>query len=195
MNLDLAFLDCSLEVIEIMKPFKIIYYIFLTFIIAIALLLIISVFPITGNIKFMVVQSGSMEPEIKMGSIVMVKPVDEYKIGDVISFGEVTRIKAPTTHRVYDIKVVEGEPYYITKGDANNAPDIREITKSEIIGKVLFSVPYAGYVVDFTKKPIGFALIIVVPAAIIIFDEIRRIFGEVGKMRQKKEEKTQKNNL
>lgn len=191
----MAFLDCSLEVIEIMKPFKIIYYIFLTFIIAIALLLIISVFPITGNIKFMVVQSGSMEPEIKMGSIVMVKPVDEYKIGDVISFGEVTRIKAPTTHRVYDIKVVEGEPYYITKGDANNAPDIREITKSEIIGKVLFSVPYAGYVVDFTKKPIGFALIIVVPAAIIIFDEIRRIFGEVGKMRQKKEEKTQKNNL
>jgi len=106
-----------------MKPFKIIYYIFLTFIVAIALLLIISTFPITGNIKFMVVQSGSMEPKIKMGSIVMVKPVDEYKIGDVISFGEVTRTKAPTTHRVYDIKVVEGEPYYITKGDANNAPD------------------------------------------------------------------------
>jgi len=104
-----------------MKPLKIIYYIFLAFIVAVALLLIISAFPITGNIKFMIVQSGSMTPAIKMGSIVMVKSVDEYKIGDVISFGEVTRTKAPTTHRVYDIKVVEGEPYYITKGDANNA--------------------------------------------------------------------------
>lgn len=164
-----------------MKPFKIIYYIFLTFIVAIALLLIISVFPITGNIKFMVVQSGSMEPEIKMGSIVMVKPVDEYKIGDVISFGEVTRTKAPTTHRVYDIKVVEGEPYYITKGDANNAPDQREVSKREIIGKVLFSISYLGYAVDFAKKPLGFALIILVPAVVIISDEIKKIFGEVKK--------------
>jgi len=164
-----------------MKPLKIIYYIFLAFIVAVALLLIISAFPITGNIKFMIVQSGSMTPAIKMGSIVMVKSVDEYKIGDVISFGEVTRTKAPTTHRVYDIKVVEGEPYYITKGDANNAPDQREVSKREIIGKVLFSISYLGYAVDFAKKPLGFALIILVPAVVIISDEIKKIFGEVKK--------------
>jgi len=170
-----------------MKIFKVLYYILITFIVAIALLLIISVFPITGNIKFMIVQSGSMTPAIKMGSIVMVKPVNEYKIGDVISFGEVTRTKAPTTHRVYDIKVVEGEPYYITKGDANNTPDQREVSKREIIGKVLFSVPYLGYAVDFAKKPLGFALIILVPAGIIILDEMRKIKREIKGKRQKKE--------
>jgi len=164
-----------------MKIFKIIYYVFLAFIIVIALLLIISIFPITGNIKFMIVQSGSMEPAIKIGSIVMVKPIDEYKIGDVISFGEVARTKAPTTHRVYDIKVVEGEPYYITKGDANNTPDQREISKREIIGKVLFDVPYLGYAVDFVKKPLGFALIILVPAVVIISDEIKKIIREIKK--------------
>lgn len=164
-----------------MNIFKIIYYIFIACITAIALLLIVSVFPIPGNHKLFIVQSGSMAPAIKMGSIVMVKPMDEYNIGDVISFGEVTRTKAPTTHRIYDIKVVEGKPYYITKGDANNTPDQREIPEREVIGKVLFNVPYFGYVVDFAKKPLGFALIIIVPAAIIIFDEIKKIFSEVKK--------------
>ena len=164
-----------------MKPLNIIYYIFIALIVIIAGLLIISVFPITGNIKFLTVQSGSMNPTIRTGSVVMIKPMDDYKIGDVITFGKITRIKSPTTHRIYDIKVVEDEVSYVTKGDANNAPDLREIPKREIIGKVLFSVPYVGYAVDFAKKPLGFALIILVPAAVIISDEVKKIYGEVKK--------------
>jgi len=160
---------------------KIIYWVFIGLIIAVVLLLIVSVFPITGNYKIMIVQSGSMAPAIKMGSVVMVKPADDYKIGDVITFGPYTRTKAPTSHRIYDIKVEGGNPVYITKGDANNAPDAREIKQSDILGKVLFSVPYLGFAVDFAKKPMGFALIIIVPAALIIFDEIKKIFGEIKK--------------
>ena len=163
-----------------MKIFKIIYYIFLAFIGVIALLLIVSVFPITGNYKLMIVQSGSMAPAIKMGSVVVVKPADDYKIGDVITF-QPGRNNEPITHRIYDIRVVNGEPRYITKGDANNAPDQREISKREILGKVLFSVPYIGFAVDFAKKPLGFMLIIIVPAALIIFDEAKKIYAEVKK--------------
>jgi signal peptidase len=166
------------------NPFKIIYYIFLTFIVAIAILLIVSVFPIGGNYKLFIVQSGSMEPAIKMGSLVIVKPAKDYKIGDVISFGLVTKTKAPTTHRIYDIKVTDGKISYITKGDANNAPDQREVSKKDVIGKVLFSIPYLGYAVDFAKKPLGFALIILVPAAIIIGDEIKKIYEEIKKKKQ-----------
>jgi len=164
-----------------MKIFKIIYSIFVAFIVVVALLLIVSVLPITGNYKIMTVISGSMAPDIKMGSVVMVKPVADYKIGDVITFGPYSKTKAPTSHRIYDIKVEGGAPVYITKGDANNAPDARELQKKDILGKVLFSVPYVGYAVDFAKKPMGFALIIIVPAAIIIFDEIKKIFYELKK--------------
>jgi len=169
-----------------MKIFQIIYYILLAFVVMVAILLIFSAFPITGNYKLMIVQSGSMAPAIKTGSIVVVKPADDYKIGDVITFGPYSRTKAPTTHRIYDIKVVDNEPRYITKGDANNAPDQREISQREIVGKVLFSVPYVGFAVDFTKKPIGFMLIIIVPAVIIIYDEARKIFEEIRKKRQQK---------
>ena len=163
------------------KPFQIIYYIFIAFIAVVAVLLIISAFPITGNFKVMVVQSGSMAPAIKMGSVVAVKPADDYKIGNIITFGPYSRTKSPTTHRIYDIKVVNGQPRYITKGDANNAPDQREISKRDILGKVLFSVPYLGYAVEFAKKPAGFALIIIVPAAVIISDEVKKIYNEIKK--------------
>ena len=164
-----------------MKFLKIIYYTILGFIGLVAVLLVVSIFPITGNYKLMTVISGSMEPAIRVGSVAIVKPVNDYKIGDVITFGPYSKTKAPTSHRIFDIKVVDGQPIYITKGDANNAPDTREISKKDIIGKVLLSVPFAGYAVDFAKKPIGFVFIIIVPAAVIIFDEVKKIIQEARK--------------
>ena len=163
---------------------KLIYYILITLIVAVVLLLIISTFPITGNYKVLTVISGSMEPAIKTGSVVMVKPESDYKIGEVITFGPYSKTQAPTTHRIYDIRVAEGQVIYITKGDANNGPDTREIQKKDVIGKVLFDVPFVGYAVYFAKQPLGFTLIIIVPAAIIIFDEIKNIYGEVKKKKK-----------
>jgi len=164
-----------------MQISKIIYYIFIAFIVAIASLLIVSTIPITGNVKILTVLSGSMDPAIKTGSIVIVKPVNDYKIGDIITFGETTNLNAPITHRIHDIKIVEDQPRYITKGDANDVPDQTEVSKSKIVGKVLLTVPYVGYAVDFARKPLGFALIIIIPALIIIFDEVKNIYAEIKK--------------
>lgn len=169
-----------------MKIFKIIYNLLFVCLIVIALLLIVSVLPITGNFKILTVLSGSMEPAIHTGSVVAVKPSDNYKIGDVITFGKISKTEIPTTHRIFDIKLQEGKPIYITKGDANNTLDMKEVLGSEVVGKVVFSVPYIGYAVDFAKKPFGFMLIIVIPAVIIIYDELRKIGNEVKKMRDKK---------
>jgi len=172
-----------------MKVLKTIYYVFLGAIALIALLLIVSIFPITGNYKILSVLSGSMEPTVKTGSVVIVKPSADYEIGDIITFGQITKTKVPITHRVHDIKVQNGEPVYITKGDANNAPDTREVRKSEIIGKVLFDAPYMGYALDTARKPYGFMALIILPAAIIIYDEGRKIWGEVGNLKNQKKDK------
>lgn len=173
-----------------------VYCLFIAFIAAIAVLLIISVLPITGNYKVLTVLSGSMEPAIKTGSVVVVKPANNYKIGDIITFGEISKTKAPTTHRIADIKVQDSQPIYITKGDANNTPDQKEVAGKEIIGKVLFDVPYVGYAVYAAKKPWGFALIIIAPAMIIIWDEARKIWKEIKKAKsdkKKTEDNTEKN--
>ena len=168
------------------KIFKILYGVFFAAVIVIAVGVIVPLLPIPGNYQLLTILSGSMEPKIHTGSIVAVKPSDNYKIGDVITFGGNGNTKTPTTHRVHDIRVEKGKPIYITKGDANNAPDSKEVLPEEISGKVLFSVPLMGYAISAAKKPLGFMLIIIIPAVIIIGDEIKRIGKEVKKMKKKK---------
>jgi len=169
-----------------MKILKIVYYTFGVFVVVVTLLLIGSALPIPGNYKIFSVRSGSMVPAIKQGSVIIVKPVSKYKVGDVITYGAWGKTKDPITHRIYDIKITEGEPVYIVKGDANDDPDPRGVAQEGIIGKVFFSVPYIGYVLVAVQKPIGFAVIIIVPALAIMYDEVRKILKEVKKNKELK---------
>ncbi len=169
-----------------MKILKIIYYIIFICIGAVAVLLLVSILPISGNIKFMIVQSGSMEPAIKMGSIIMVRPIDDYNIGNIITFGPYNTKNPPITHRILEIKNIDGQISYVTKGDANAGADREGVTKKEVIGKVLVSVPYVGFVVNALRKPIVFALIIIVPAILIIFQKLIKIKNEIVKIKKEK---------
>jgi len=166
------------------KLIKIIYYIVVFAIFLMAVLMIASIFPITGNYELRVVQSGSMEPAIKTGSVAVIKPSDDYQVGDVITFGDVYKSETPITHRIVDIKVIEGDYYYITKGDANDDNDPKDVPKEDVIGKVLFSLPYAGYVVQEARKPFGFAILIIIPGVIIVYDESKKIWKEIKKTKK-----------
>jgi signal peptidase len=169
--------------------YKIIYWIFLGFVGIIAAALILSILPIPGNIKVLTVLSGSMEPTLGTGSVVLIKPMENYKIGDIVTFGPYSKTKPPTTHRIYEVKIVEGQTFYVTKGDANNASDQREIRKSDILGKVLLSVPWAGYAIEAARKPWGFLAIVLVPAAFIAWDEAIKIKKELTKGKKPEDKK------
>ncbi len=153
-----------------------------------ALLLIASKLPIAGNYQIKIVLSGSMEPAIKTGSIVVIKPADSYRIGDIITFGPDNKKNIPISHRIVETRVINGETRFLTKGDANKQPDIAEVKVSAVIGKVILSVPYFGYLLDMARKPLGMIILIGVPAVVIIFDEGHKIWREMKKMRQKKDE-------
>ena len=168
------------------KLSKIGYGLLIAFLVLIGGLLIFSMVPIEGNFQIKIVLSGSMEPEIKVGSVVIVKPVDRYEVGDVVTFGKDDRDNIPTTHRILDVRVVDGEMRFITKGDANEDRDGRELTADGIIGKVLFDIPYLGFILDMAKKPLGFAILIGIPAVIIVSDEFRKIWKEARRIRDKK---------
>lgn len=158
----------------------------------IVLLLLSSALPIPGGVKTFVVQSGSMEPSIKTGGIVVVKPArstgsgqaDSYAVGDVITFGPRSKTKPPTTHRIIEVKE---DGNFVTKGDANDDEDMRTVSRYEVIGKVLFSVPFAGYAVAAAQKPWGFTIIVVIPAAIIIWEELQKIWRELQKKKDYKQ--------
>jgi len=160
------------------------YYAFVAIVISIAIVILASVLPIPGKLELKIVQSGSMEPAIKTGALVVIKPESTYKEGDIITFGKDTKKDIPTTHRIVAIRAESGVAVYTTKGDANNAADPKEIKQSEVIGRVLFSVPFLGYIIDFAKHPIGFILLVGLPALYIVYDEVTKIVGEVKNLRQ-----------
>lgn len=174
---------------------KILYSAFIVLVVLIAGTLLFSMFPVEGNIQIKIVQSGSMEPAIKTGSLVVVKPSDSYVVGDVITFGADTRTEVPISHRIVEMRVEDGKFLYRVKGDANNAEDPTEVKEEDVIGKVVFDIPYVGYILDFARTPVGFILIVGVPAGIVIFDEIAKIFIEArNQIRRKKESVNQDKN-
>ena len=99
-----------------------------------------------------VVLSGSMEPELSVGDMIIVVPSDSYVVDDVVVFQSG---RMSVVHRIIGI---EGEEV-ITQGDANNAPD-DPIALSAVKGKVIFAIPYVGYLVNVIKTPIGTMVLI-----------------------------------
>lgn len=137
-------------------------------IILLATLLIVASLPIPGNYKLLTVLSGSMEPAVKTGSVAIVKPVENYQEGDIITFGQ----KDTTTHRIHKI---ETDGKIVTKGDANQSPDVNPISKRDIQGRVLFALPLLGYLVQFLKTPQGFVFLIIIPGALLIYEELHSL--------------------
>lgn len=132
------------------------------------------------------VQSGSMEPNIPLGSLVIVQKSDNYDIGDVITVKELSNPIISVTHRIVDINTDNSILSYITKGDANEANDLDLRFPSEIIGKVIFQLPLLGYLVSFTRTELGLILLIIIPATLIIFSEINNIKNEIKKINDKR---------
>ena len=165
--------------------FNSIYYLLILGLIGIGLLLLSTMMPIAGGLKIKIVKSGSMEPAIMTGSIVVIRGESSYAVGDVITFGADTKVQIPTTHRIVAVSD-SSNPIYTTKGDANDAADPADTHLSDIHGKVIATVPYLGYLLDFARKPIGFGLLVGVPSAMIILEEVGKIIKEIKRLRQKK---------
>ena len=107
-----------------------------------------------GLTPFAVV-SGSMEPEIPVGSLVMVHDAEPADIveGDIIAFYGAVDSAAVITHRVVGNSPAMGE--FITKGDANEERDVNPVDYNEFIGKVEHVVPGVGGIAEAMTGPAG----------------------------------------
>jgi signal peptidase len=128
------------------------------------------------------VLSGSMEPGIHTGSIISIKETADptgLQEGDVITYQAADDMLI--THRI--IEVNDAGNQYITKGDANDAADREPVNAQNVIGTYTgFTVPYAGYVMNFANSSEGAALLLIIPgifliiyAGIMIWSALRKI--------------------
>jgi signal peptidase len=177
------------------KILKILLNIILIFLILVGIVIGVSLLPIKNNIEILSVMSGSMEPAIHVGSVVVVKPIAEYKVGDIITFkaydkNSKSKDKSVNiTHRIYEVGESDGQVTFIVKGDANNAPDGGKVYKGQVVGKELFSVPWLGYLLVYIKTLPGLILLIVIPATIIVYEEVRKIHRETKMIIEKRRAK------
>ena len=135
------------------------------------------------------VYSGSMEPAIMTGSALLSVPSDFYLPGDVITF---THQGKTITHRIAEKSYENNSVTYKTKGDANEEADAFTISHESIQGKLAFSIPQLGYVFEYAKKPQGFILLVIVPATIIIYEELKFLFLSVKRLGKKLYQKVRK---
>lgn len=96
--------------------------------------------------------SGSMEPEIPIGSVIYVKTAAPESIqdGDIIAFGSGDSV---ISHRVVKNQTVEGE--FTTKGDANAEADMNPVPYEALIGKVEFHLPVLGAFLAILTSTVG----------------------------------------
>lgn len=136
--------------------------------------------PTVAGHKVLTVLSGSMEPAIHTGDVIVVRPYnqgDEIKEGDVITFRTKEKADMLITHRVMGVVSVNGTPQaYVTKGDANDSEDLSTVGKDQVVGIYQWRAPYFGYVSDFLHKPRGIILCVVLPGLILIGAEFRKIY-------------------
>lgn len=136
-----------------------------------------------------VVLSGSMEPELSVDDLIIVKDTGDYALRDVVVFPSDGSL---VVHRIVDM--ADGK--VLTQGDANSVPD-EWMDPSRICGEVVGVIPGVGLAVNAIKSPVG---IVVILAAVIFLlelsyrkersggqEDIEKIKEEIRRLRSEQE--------
>jgi signal peptidase len=123
------------------------------------------------------VLTGSMTPDIPVGSVVIDRPVDPgtLKVGDIATYQKAPGVNEYITHRIVKIDTSTNPATFTFKGDANRGPDITPVPAGAIRGKVWFHVPYLGTWRDSISGPMGRVVVIAVVVLLLGGYSVRQI--------------------
>ena len=168
-----------------MKVFTKVCNFFSTLIIAVfAVVAVILIGSMLFGCKNMAVLSGSMEPEIPVGSVVCIKETvpEELTEGDVITY--ILSGDTLVTHRVVSVDLENQQ--LITKGDANNVEDGSPVAFSEVVGKEVFHVPLLGYLSIYIKTPLGIMVVCGILVVLILLNFLPSVLSSEEEDKNKK---------
>ncbi|BDI23059.1 signal peptidase I [Herbiconiux sp. L3-i23] len=142
------------------------------------------VVPMVAGATPLTVLTRSMEPTLPPGTLVVVRPtpVDQIRIGDVLTY-QIESGKADViSHRVIEVRSgSDGLTTFITKGDNNDAADTEPVIPAQIKGTVWYSIPWIGYV---SVNLVGANRSWLVPAAggaLLVYAVVMVVLGLFGK--------------
>ena len=120
----------------------------------VALVMGAHVAPVTGHDIF-VIRGGSMRPTIPLGALVIDAPVAtaDIRAGDVLTVR--LHDAVVVTHRVTRVVDLPAGLHLELKGDSNAAPDPALVPADHTVGRVVLSIPFAGFVLAMLSQPAG----------------------------------------
>lgn len=159
-------------------------------IISITVLLGILLAPPLFDVTFHVIVGSSMEPTIKLGSVVGLAKISPANVqeGDIIAF-TVDQMDIPVTHRVLERVEENGVYRFRTQGDNVEDPDPWIVEPDNILGKVVFAVPYVGRLTQLIKEPLGFILIVGFPATAVVLFQVYELFFKKPQRRARRRQR------
>lgn len=141
------------------------------------------------GLKFFIVRSGSMKPEINAGDVAIITLVSEdteIQKGDVIAF-RASKVNEIIIHRVIDLNSTG----FITKGDANEEMDSETVSPERVLGLYRFRIPVLGFFFEGIKKVsqlvfrekrfIGWTLLVIIPLFFILTAKRKKIVSSEAK--------------
>jgi signal peptidase len=127
------------------------------------------VLPFAFNARPYTVVSGSMEPSIMTGDVVLVrstKPSD-VRLGDVVMFRDQRHPDRLITHRVRGLRFRGARAAFVTKGDANTEVERWKVARNGWIARVVYRIPKVGRVALAVDDPVVRLFLIVMPAVLL----------------------------
>lgn len=126
------------------------------------------------------IETGSMEPNLPVGSVVYVEQIDprEAETDDIVVFHFDGTVVA---HRVVQNQYFSEE--LITKGDANETQDINPVPYRQFIGRVKYHIPFIGPIMMVAASKVGKVYLMVLAFCGVMFNIL------AGRMRAQAEEK------
>ena len=128
--------------------------------------------------RSLTVMSGSMEPTLGVGDVVINSRVSpaEVRVGDIVTFDDPEGTGKLITHRVRRVRIDDGTAHVVTKGDNTNAVERWDMPATGSLGRVEYRVPLLGFLVFWLHGPLGSLGLIVVPAVLLAGFELWRIW-------------------
>src|SRR4051795_4838182 len=102
-----------------------------------------------GSTDYVTTLGISMAPKFHTGDLAVIRPSEQYRIGDVVAYRS-KLLRTVVLHRI----IRRTGDRYVFKGDHNNFTDPEHPDRSELIGKLWFSVPRAGFALDLLRLPL-----------------------------------------
>jgi signal peptidase I len=144
---------------------------------------------VSGSTPYTILTS-SMEPGLPPGTLVIVKPIEptDVHIGTVITYQLDSGEPTVVTHRVIEIQspnLPGGDPSFITKGDANSAPDAEPVMTVQVRGAVWYSVPLIGWVNNVVNGDLRAVVIPIVAGLLFLYAGWSIVTSRIDKRRRR----------